>query len=152
MRPVDKHPELAAMLRVLRIITYALIAGVLLFVGIVHFRGMAGLDHDGTPLVTYVSAGAAVLAVFVFSFVRLAMVRGARDKYARSDVAGFVQGYQSATITWFAGLEGPAFFATIAYMLEGRALSLAVAGTMVLLMAASIPTRERVNSLLDAVP
>ncbi len=152
MRPVDKHPELRNMLKVLRIITFMLISGVLFFFGVVWFKDLATKDHEGTPLLTYLAAGAAVVAVFVFLFVRLAQVRAARDKYARGDVPGFVGGYQAATIVWFAGLEGPAFFNGVAWMVEGQTLSPIVAGALVLLMIASIPTQDRVNNLLEAVP
>jgi hypothetical protein len=46
-------------------------------------------------------------------------------------------------------LEGAAFFATIAYMLERNPLALATAIVLLGTLAARFPTSDRVNAWLD---
>ena len=57
--------------------------------------------------------------------------------------------FQSASIVKYALLEGPAFFAIVAYNLTGNALPLVIGVCLVLYLAVQRPNLQK---LLDALP
>jgi hypothetical protein len=57
--------------------------------------------------------------------------------------------FQSRCVMASALLEGPGFFAGIAYLLEGQPFALGVTAAAVLLMLATFPTRGRVERWLE---
>jgi hypothetical protein len=58
--------------------------------------------------------------------------------------------YQTSLIIGAALNEGPAFFALIAYMVEGLPAILGVAAFLILGVAARFPTRARLEQWIDA--
>ncbi len=57
--------------------------------------------------------------------------------------------HQLRMIVGLAMLEGAAFLCVIAFLLEGRLPPLIAAGTLILLMVARIPTRERIDRFVE---
>ena len=74
---------------------------------------------------------------------------GQRQVYPASDVGRLLPLFQTQLIIASALNEGAAFFGALAYMLEGRAAALAVAGAMVALLLSRFPTLDRVQGWLD---
>jgi di/tricarboxylate transporter len=73
----------------------------------------------------------------------------AKQVYPASYSAKLAQNYQTQLIIGAALLEGGAFFAAIAYMLERSPLALATAIVLLATLAALFPTSDRVNAWLD---
>lgn len=152
VRPVNAQPELARMLAALRLIVVTLAAGVALFLAYVawdHYAGGGAGEMPGRSLLTWVAVGLALVNVATCGTIRAVMLRAAREAYAREDVRAFVGKYQAATIVWCAGLEGAGLMAGVAFLLEGRVLSLALAAFLACWILFSIPTRGRLDSLLE---
>jgi hypothetical protein len=151
----------------LQIIVAALAFGVLTFAGIallvaVDAAGAAG--GPAQPLLTYIAAGAALVAL-VLSWIVPGLIAGSgrqaiaasepistatpmRDQPAANelgDVAPLLAAYQTRQIVRAAILEGAAFFCLISYIIEKQSLSLVAAGIMVLLLLGQFPTRSRVE-------
>ncbi len=75
---------------------------------------------------------------------------GQRQVYPASDVGRLLPLFQRQLIIATALNEGAAFFAAIAYLIEGQAVALAVAGTMVAFILARFPVLDRVQGWLEA--
>jgi hypothetical protein len=65
------------------------------------------------------------------------------------DVAPLAAIYQTQTIIGAALIEGAAFLAGIAYMLEQRQISLYVAGALLVLIASQFPTVSRLEGWIE---
>jgi len=72
-----------------------------------------------------------------------------KQLYPAGYTGKLAQLYQTQLIIGSALLEGAAFFATIAYMLERNPLALATAIVLLGTLAARFPTSDRVNAWLD---
>jgi hypothetical protein len=158
------HDELIARrMPVMRVIVAALVSGVLVFVGIVHFGELgpavplAPLPQVGLPVMTTSAAVFFLMAVMMAFVIPAVMTRTARRQVARntslmpgaSDAEKLLNVYQSRTILGCAFLEGAGFFGTVAAMLEGHWAGMAVAGAAVALMVVLFfPTHGRVASWL----
>jgi hypothetical protein len=68
-----------------------------------------------------------------------------------ADAPELLPAFMTGQIVRLAMLEGAAFLNLIAYMLEGKALSLAAAAVLVLLMIAAYPTEGRVRGWLERI-
>lgn len=156
-------------LRTMQIIHFALVTGVLLFLAIVFLVVRKGaLDKEPWSLEgtrTLVSMGFGAVAI-VLSFMLPGVVLGAARKSAATgrwgdpnipvptdpaerETLGLLMGIQTALIVRLALLEGAAFFAIIAFMTEGKALALVVAGVLLVLMLLYFPSGSSVEQQLE---
>ncbi len=82
-----------------------------------------------------------------------AIIKGGPSEPKQLDPAGYTGKlaplYQTQLIIGAAVLEGGAFFAAIAYMMERNPLALVTAGVLLGALAARFPTSGRVNAWLD---
>jgi hypothetical protein len=156
--------HLGVTVRTLRIIVGALLFGALAFAGVVLFlQSAVGGNLRGGWLLTLMAAVFALIAIpvrFVYPewLARANVARVARGESPiperPPEYAGIVWQllaiYQTRTIIAAALLEGATFFNLIAYLWEGQWPSLAVAGVLMLLMAALFPTRNRLLAWIEA--
>lgn len=127
--------------RVLQIITAAMVMGVVMFAGISVLALEALSDPPDGFLLSGMAAGFAGIA-FVMHLVVPAVIA---KQQARSASAEQLFGvYQTKTIIGLALLEGAAFLNIVAVMVEHNWWSLAVAGGLVFWMLAMFPTQTRV--------
>jgi hypothetical protein len=159
----EQERFLRAMLTNMRIISAALISGVIVFMAVVLFV-IKGDPQPGLPLLTYIGLGFGALAL-VFSFIvpgfmgssiKQALLEGKRvelpAQFKASQEVGIVGNllflFQTRIIIGYAILEGAAFFNLVAYMLERQEVSLAVVGLLLGAMLIKFPTRGRVEGWL----
>jgi hypothetical protein len=114
----------------------------------------------GLPIITYIALAMGI-SVLVLSFVvpnlivsraRSQMAKGTAPKIGKAeadDGAAFLPIYQTQLIIGAALLEGGAFFAAIAYMLERSPLALLAAGVLLGLLVTRVPTIERVRGWIE---
>lgn len=157
----EERDYLGKMTRVMQIIVAALAFGVISFLGVVLV--LIPPAAPGERTLTYLSAivgfFAPVVAIFaprlIESKQREAIASGAGTMASRQapetirEVAGIVSGYQTRLIIRAAFIEGAAFFATVAYMIERQPLSLAVAGALLLALLSCFPTRSKVEEAVE---
>lgn len=151
MKPVDEHPELRSMVRVLRIIVGFLCVGFGGFLGYLVFLHEWPLE-PADELLAWISIALVGSMIPVWVILRFTLVRKARDAYDDDDVGDFRQRYQSATIVLAALIEGPGLFAAIAYMLTESPVALGVACGCLFALLTMIPSEARVNGLLEDAP
>lgn len=158
--------------RILQIIAAALILGIVSFLGLVLFlRGTQqnAPAQEGQTLLSLMAAVMllvnAPLAVFLPRTIAANAVRrigpgnvgtsanvpfGADPNPAcLSTLFKLLAIRQTSTIIGLALLEGAGFFGTLAYLLEGQMLALAVVAAVLLLMILSFPTEGRVRAWLQ---
>jgi len=130
---------------------------------------IAAPGDSSLPVITYLAV-ASGLIVLVLSFVvpkiniaracrqialagPIATTEGVPSEPKQLYPAGYTgklaQLYQTQLIIGAAMLEGAAFFATIAYMLERNPIALATAIVLLGALVARFPTSDRVNAWLD---
>ena len=73
----------------------------------------------------------------------------AAGKSAAGDVPGLISIFQTKTIMAAALSEGPAFFAAVAYLIEGNPIDLALAALLTVCVGLRFPTRARVDHWLE---
>ncbi len=153
----------------LQIIVGALAGGVLMFLVIVIFLVSQNppVANPTTPIITYSAYGMAFASI-IASLVVPGLVSGrARQSLVDGDVSqwGLVKNlpnaaelgdvaplaaiYQTRTIIGAALLEGAAFFACVAYLLEHQQLVLVVAGALLLMIARHFTTASGLESWID---
>jgi hypothetical protein len=151
--------EVNSVARTTQIIVVALCMGVLSFGLVVFFGGLADEEAEGNTI-TMTSVAFAVLCLGLSVVVPRAVAAANRRKIAAgtwqpsgnrgnvpdTDAGKLAATYQLKTIIGAALLEGPAFFALMAYMLEGHWLSLIAAGVLLVGLLAYFPTSDRVQS------
>lgn len=164
----EDHPSPAQVLT-MQIISGALLVGVVIFLGMAVFivaqNGPMNRQAD-VPLITYLAVGFFAIQLILWQVVPNVMVNAqllriasgtwtpppnwpSHDPRYSTDEARLVGLYQTRLIIGAALLEGAAFFACIAFLLEGDYVSLFVAGVLILLMVGTFPTRQRVQSWLN---
>ena len=152
MKPLEKHPELARMVRVLRIVVYTLGLGLALFLGVVSYLHY-GAGHDTPPedagLLTNVALLAGGMIILAMGFVRMQLTKAALEAWSREDVEGFQQKYAQAVLFGSAGIEGAGLFLGTAFLLEKDPMTLTAGVLCWLLVLSAVPTRNRVNGLLE---
>ena len=142
-------------LRTMKIITVALIAGVAIFLGIATFIKSEPDPNAGTPMMTYMAAGFALINLGVRA-VMLTVIPKNQIQQQRQHITDSEEGrkrlagiYQSRLIIGMALCEGSAFFAIIAWMCESNELALGVILFLVTVMIMSFPFRQRVLDWID---
>ena len=145
-------------LRAMQIIAFALPMGVVIFLGIVLFLvyGRANAPappQQSLPIITIIS-GVFFLVTGSLSFIvpqfitRAALTQQAAQSEAR-DANALLGLRQTSMIISIALLEGPAFFALIAFLVEQQPLVLIVPGLALLGMLAQFPTENSVRNWLE---
>ena len=122
----------------------------------------------GTPLFTYIAVAVGLMNL-ALSFVvpNLAVANGrrqiargvapkikggpteAKQIYPSGDTGMLAQLYQTQLIVGAAMLEGAAFFAGIAFMLERNPIAAGMALVLLAVLAARFPTRDRIQAWLE---
>jgi hypothetical protein len=157
--------------RTLQIIVGAMAAGVLFFVAIVVFalpNAAQARAADSQPLITYVAVGMSVAIGAAWLVVPSAVVRRMRETLVSGsskewgivkhmpnadqigDAIPLAAIYQTGMIIRVALLEGTAFLAAVAYMLERQPIALILVGVLWLMIVSHIPTVSRVESWVDS--
>jgi hypothetical protein len=108
---------------------------------------MLAMEAVALPVVMYTISSKAQRAIIDKSGMPSA-ARKSEDTESR-DALSLLQVYQTRTIVSAAMFEGLAFFATIAYLVEGNPISLGVAVAMILGVAAHFPTPGRIIGWVD---
>jgi hypothetical protein len=148
-------PDLDGDVRGMQIIAVALMAGVLLFFGIVLVTTQGNVFGTQRPeLITIIAAGFGILAI-VNHLIIPAIIAGAHLK--QISAAGFSElgdaaktelicgVYRIQLIIALALLEGAAFFNLIALMIEHSAVALSAVILLLGLMTLRFPTRDKVS-------
>lgn len=148
----------------LRLVLGAMAAGSVVFLVVAAVVRETGQieESETKPMLTYLACGYAALSL-VLRMVLPPLVAGAANRRDAAspvdvpprdsgvgddadDLAPYRGGFTVRTIMSAAIVEGAAFFAVVAYMLEGMAVSLAVAAVMVVVLLAQWPTQRRFES------
>lgn len=165
----DEKAVVAQATLTMQIIVGALAAGVFMFFMVTLFVTAGGeAGPPEMPLLTYMSLAIAPAAILVALLFPGALIRSQREAIlagvatlhpssadkspapdSHSKLMRLIGGYQTALIIRCAILEGAAFFALIAYMLEGQTWILLVVGILLLFLISGVPTRSRVADFID---
>ena len=162
--------ELTPILRQSQIVSGALILGCVTFFGVaIAVPGEAAPIDPNLPILTYAAIGFAVMALIarwmvpgiVASTTRRKIIAGTwrLPTHAPARTVAFVErtgdagrlamALMTGTIVSGALLEGIAFFALVAYLLERSPLSLILAGAMILGLLTQVPTRGRLVGWIE---
>ncbi|MDA0586889.1 MAG: hypothetical protein O2820_07610 [Planctomycetota bacterium] len=146
---IDQH------VKGMKIVTVALIMGVVVFLGVATFIKSDPDPNAGTPMMTYMAAGFALINLGVRA-VMLTVIPKNQIQQQRQHITDSEEGrkrlagiYQSRLIIGMALCEGSAFFAIIAWMSESNELALGVILFLVTVMIMSFPFRQRVLDWID---
>jgi hypothetical protein len=153
---------LAPRIRIMQIIAFALITGVVIFLGFaciqvfVQREGKPLGPPEGLPIITI----AAIVMLFggaIMSFVLPMVMTGAAmqrlsvgsvSKNPANDYNSLLSIKQTTLIVGMALLEGPAFMAGIAFLVEARQEALGLAGIAIVGLALKFPTQAKVRAWL----
>lgn len=148
---MDDNPQIDATVRILRIITVALVMGVVAF-GLYVVFGSNALNPAQPPagpsMISYLAAGFALMMAVLHLVIPNLVAKQAVSKSNGSQQA-LLGAYQVKTIFALALLEGAAFFNLFALMSEHQLWSLAIVGGLVVCMLARFPTRYMVENWLQ---
>jgi uncharacterized membrane protein YqjE len=158
----EEREHIGRMTQVMQIIVGALAFGVMSFLCVVLFAIPAAAP--GERLLTYLSALFGFLAPAAAMFIprlieskQSEAIAAQRSGAANApnipeslrEVATLVGGYQTRLIIRCALIEGAAFFAIVAFMIERQLLSLVVAGALLLALLSCFPTRSKVEDAVE---
>lgn len=129
--------------RGVQVTALALLAGLAVFSGIAIFLGGQGRG-DGTPIASLIMGGFAAMDVAA------AMIIPARMQPASRRYEDLLGIWRGRTIIRLAALQGAALANLVGYLIEGKWWSLAIVGTVVLLMLANFPTATRLKHFVEA--
>ncbi len=148
-------PKFDALVRTMQIIAAALMAGVLLFLGVVLVSTQGHVfSTKAPPLISGIAGGFAFLMIvnhFVIPGIltrtqlRLAAERKLLQQDEEAKNQRVVAIYQTQLIIGLALLEGAAFFNLIALMIGKSIFSLGVVVLLLCLMLMKFPTRNRIS-------
>lgn len=154
MSDVDEA-TLAGRVLTMRIITIAMLNGILMFVGIAVYVRSTGdvAPPPDVPMLTYIALLVALPMVLAALVVPRIVAGAAVKKVASSrnpDETNSLLGiFQQGLIIRAALFEGPAFFSLIAYFIEGQWPMLVVAGVMAFGIATGFPSVSGVQAWLE---
>ncbi len=135
----DEELQWTQFVRVMQIITGALVAGVGAYFAYAVISAEEFSDSPG--LMTSIAIGLAVLAIAAKLIVP-GMIGSGKDAKSPTDLIGI---YQTRLIVGLALLEGSAFLNITMFTLEQHWWLLAATGVQIILMLASWPTRSKVE-------
>jgi len=141
-----------------QIIIAAMAGGIVALAAVVvqlHVTGQMPARNGGThPIITYVALATALMcvapAVLVPRLVIQDRVRGLAsletdDARARA----LLEAWLTSLIIRGALIEGPALFLVVAFLVERKSVSLAVAALLTVVLVAMMPTRDRVGRWVE---
>lgn len=139
-----------ARVKILRIITLALVSGVVIF-GLIAVFVMDALNPAQPAGSTMQSSIGGLFAILAFVLHLLVPNLLARQMLANrsGDLNSLLDAYQTKTIVALAILEGAAFLNIVACILEHQWWSLAVAGGLVFWMLARFPSRGMIEQWIE---
>lgn len=145
----------ASRIRVMQVIVFALMAGVIMF-GLIAMA-ITAKQAPGDPTLAFVAAAFAGIAipmsVLVPMIISGGMVRAAFAESGDADLSNTVSKlanvFQTKSILGVALLEGAAFFNLVVYIVTALAWPLVIAGILVMLMALSFPTPGSVDNWIE---
>jgi hypothetical protein len=163
MSQPDSDTALSPRLHIMRIIIFALVNGLVIFLGIAVFIRLNNPPQPANPnlpVVTFMALGFAVMDLLIHAILpnlttaagrrRILQGNGPTDASRLADDRGQLCAlYQTRMIIGAALLEGAAFFLLIAYLLEGQVICLATAVFFVALIASKFPTRAGVENWIE---
>jgi len=152
MKPLDEHPELGQTLRAMRILVRTIAAGLAIFLGVVaylHYGQGQDTPPENAGLLTNVALAVAGLLVVGSGMVRTLMMRKALAAWAEGDIRGFQQRYTAAVIAAAAMIEGAGFLLATAFLVEKNVMALTAGVLCLLVLLAAVPTRGKLNMLLE---
>jgi hypothetical protein len=163
MSQSESDTALSLRIFVMRILIFALVSGIVIFLAITVFLRLNNPrqpPNPNVPLISFLALGNAFANLLTYAIVpglattagRRRIVRGPgwADPSARaSDRIQLCALYQTRMIVGAAILEGAAFFLLIAYLLEGQVICLAAAVLFAALIAAKFPTQTGIANWMD---
>jgi hypothetical protein len=155
MNDVDLDSTLAQRVMTMRIIVIALLNGILVFVGIAVYTRTTGqmtppLEMPILSHIAFIAAAPMLLAaLLVPRLMESAAISKIVKGTATPGVGQLLPIYQTRLIIRSALFEGPAFFALVAFMIEGPWVMLAVAGVMAAGIATGFPTVSGVQAWME---
>jgi hypothetical protein len=140
----------------MQIIAGALIAGVVVFLGLVGVLILSGQplgNRDHNPVMSILPfvmlAGCLVAMVIVVRQMEVAGLQRIADVDAESDLVQLLGLKQTTLIVTLALFEGPAFFGCIALLIEQQLYVIAVPLVALAGMALNFPTRHSIRNWLE---
>lgn len=149
--------SIAGVTRVLQIVVASLVAGVTVFLMIALALGPVAKPPPaivaGLPLITAVALLFALISSPMSIVVPRLITESRLGQIAQgpptSDQDQLVATYQTRTIVGAAMNEGPAFFAAVAFMLEGNPIALGLVLLLLIGIAARFPTVPKVEAWVE---
>ena len=149
--------SIAGVTRVVQILVASLIAGVTVFLMIALALGPMSKPAPaivaGLPLITAVSLLFALILIPISIVVPWLVTESKVGQIAKGlptfDQDQLLATYQTQTIVGAAMNEAPAFFAAIAYMLEGNPIALGLVLLLLIGIAARFPTVPKVEAWVE---
>lgn len=127
----------------LKIIHFALVAGLVLFAAAVSFitNNSKAIDDKDTINIYFIVVGLiGISGVFIGEFVMRRMLEQAKNKTSLGEKLRI---YQMAKIAKYATLEGPALLSLVFFLLAQRPGFMVIAVFLILMLTMNYPTRER---------
>jgi hypothetical protein len=170
MADPDAQDRLGQAVRMLQLITVAMVMGVVTFLMVamvLRATGTAAMPKEGAqPVVTFVAVIMAVVMLVAQSIVPGLMVKAGRQKLAQArpgpgddgadamskpngEAQELIRIFASMTIVGIAMIEAPALLAVVAFMIEGKQLALLLAVGLVIILGYRIPTKIRAADWMD---
>jgi hypothetical protein len=164
----EERAYLGRMTMAMQIVVGALAAGIVSFLVVVLVIGQPQAPLPGDRLLTYLSVAVGLVAVVVALILPGVIVRNNRQAVLEGkatastpkqapplpetlrEIGSLATGYQTALIVRSALLEGAAFFALVAFMLQQQKLSLIVAGALLLSLLGGFPTRSKLEDAIHS--
>lgn len=135
----EDRENLTPQIRVMQVITGAMVTGVAFFALIVVAIAEPS-DEERQPLISLVAVLLAVFAgIAAFVVPRLTSRRASPTP----------ESYQTQLIVGLALLEGAAFFNLVAYLIEAQLYTLAIAGMLAFVMMLRFPTLRSVRDWIE---
>ena len=167
MSTVDHSVLIDKTLQTLRIIVCVMVVGLLTMIAVSASMGPLQAKPAAPAAPVQVPADAKLPVITVLALLMAAtlvplsvalsgiMTDSLRKKRAaaaskdKEDVPALMTIFQTKTIIAAALTEAPAFFAAIAYLIEGNPMALALAGLLTAIVAMRFPVRPRVEHWLE---
>lgn len=133
--------------RGLRIVHLAIMAGVLLFMGVVYFVvGPKVTDESLYDTFRYLVPGLAIAAIFTGRFISQKMTEGL---HSNTELSQKLMTYRTASIVRWALIDGVALLSIVAYMLTGNTVMILVALACVAYLFTQRPSPQAAATALQ---
>ena len=146
MEDSPRDPAFTSHVRTMQIVVAAMAAGALFYGVMSVVISSSVADPNAEPLLSLISLGAAMVSIATWLIVPQVVanqaLRGLAVRETNVSTEALLSVLQNRLILGSAILEGAAFFVLLAYMLDGRLWSLAVAAVLVVCIIAGFPTRD----------